>query len=54
MASDRIKSRASFKSEVWAEERESVGLSGVGASWSRLLNMDPACSDLESGGVSDA
>ena len=31
-----------FKSEVCAEDRESAGLSGVGASWSRLLNMDPA------------
>ena len=52
MARDRIKSKASFKSEVWTWKRESAGLAGVKASWPCLLGMDFESSDLESGGES--
>ena len=52
MARDRIKSRASFKSEVWTLKRESAGLTGVKASWPCLLSVDFKSSDWESGGES--
>ena len=53
MARDHIKSRASFRSEVWTEKQESAGLTGVRASWSRLLEVDLKSLDLESEGESD-
>ena len=49
---DHIKSRASFRSEVWTERRESVGPAGVRASWPRPLDVDLESSDLESEGES--
>ena len=52
MARDRIKSRASFKSEAWMCKRESAGLAEVRASWLCLFGMDLESSDLESGGES--
>ena len=53
MARDRIKSRASFRSEVWTGKRESAGLAGVRASCPRLLDADLENLDLESEGESD-
>ena len=52
MVRDRIKFKASFKSEVWTRKRESVGLAGVKASWPCLLGAELESSDLESGGES--
>ena len=52
MASDRIKSRASFRSKVWTEKRGSAGLTGARASWPRSLDKDLESSDFESEGES--
>ena len=52
MRRDHIKSRASFRSEVWTEERESAGLTGVRASWPRPLDADLESSDLKFEGES--
>ena len=52
MARDRIKSRASFRSEVWTENQGSAGLTGARASWPRPLDADLESSDLESDGES--
>ena len=52
MARDHIKSRASFRSEVWTGKRESVGAAGVRASWPRSIDADLENSDLESEGES--
>ena len=52
MARDRIKSRVSFKSEVWTGKRESARLARVKTSWPCLLGMDFESTDLESRGES--
>ena len=52
MERDRIKSRASFRSEVWTGKREFMGAAGVRASWPRSLDADLENSDLESEGES--
>ena len=52
MARDHIKSRASFKSEVWTGKRRSVELVREKASWLCLLGADLESSELGSGGES--
>ena len=52
MARDRIKSRASFKSEVSIGKRKFTRLAGVKTSWPCLLVVDFESSDLESEGES--
>src|SRR5215216_7121503 len=50
MATDRIKSRASFKSEVWTGKRKSVELGRAKASWPCSPGVDLESSELASGG----
>ena len=52
MARDHIKSRASFKSEVWTGKRESVELGRAKASWPCSLDVDLKSSELAFGGES--
>ena len=52
MARDRIKSKASFKSEVWTGKRESVELGGTEVSWPSSHDVDLESSELVSGGES--
>ena len=52
MARNRIKSRASFKSEVWTGKRESVESSGTEVSWSSSHDADLKRLELVSGGES--
>ena len=52
MARGHIKSRASFRSEVWTEKRESARLTEMRASWLRPFEVDLKSSDLESEGES--
>src|SRR5215216_1288841 len=52
MATDRIKSRASFKSEVWTGKRKSAELGREKASWPCSPGVDLESSELASGGES--
>ena len=52
MAGDRIKSRASFKSDDWTGKRESTELVRAKASWPCSLSVDLESSELASGGGS--
>ena len=52
MARDRIKSKASFTSEVWTGKRESVELGRAKASWPCSLGVDLESLELASGGES--
>ena len=52
MATVHIKSRASFRSKVWTEKRESVGLTRLRAYWPRPLDANLESSDLEYEGES--
>ena len=52
MARDRIKSRASFKSEVWTGKRESVELGRTEVPWPNRHDADLESSELVSGGES--
>ena len=52
MARDRIKSRASFKSEGWTGKGESAGLARAKASWPHFLGAGFESSELDFGGES--
>ena len=53
MARDRIKSRASFKSEIWTGKRGSVVLGGIEVPWPSSHDADLESLELVSGGESD-
>ena len=52
MARDRIKSRASFKSEVWTGKQESVEMGGTEVPWPSSHDADLEGLELVSGGES--
>lgn len=54
MARDCIKSRASFKSELWIGKRESVEEGGTEVPWPSSYDADLESSELVSEGESDS